>query len=101
MTILWGKDSQASGLSAESVRSASRERGDSLTRVSLLARGRGVGSSPDYPRVYRRFADEYDDLYLSAEPSYRPKSTFSERVAEISLCGFILLALISLLAGKI
>ena len=104
MSLLWGKDSQASGLSAESVRSASRERGEDGD--ARKAHGAGVEilhvSSPcNSPRVYSAWIDDFsDDLYLSAEPSYTPRSTFSERVAEIALGGFILLAVVCGLAAK-
>ena len=53
------------------------------------------------PRVYSAWIDDLsDDLYQFAEPSYTPRSTFSERVAEIALGGFILLAVVCGLAAK-
>ena len=83
MTILWGKDSQPSGLSTDSVAQSEK------------------AGRPATPRVYSAWIDKDEHLYEFSEPGYTPRSTFSERVAEIALCGFILLALISLLAGKI
>ena len=86
MSLLWGKDSQPSGLSI---------------RLRLAAQCEKAGSLRP-PRVYSAWIDDFsDDLYQFAEPSYTPRSTFSERVAEIALCGFIVLALIGVLAGKI
>ena len=59
----------------------------------------GRGASIQSPRVYSAWIDDYsDDLYQCAEPSYTPRSTFSERVAEIALGGFILLAVVCGLA---
>jgi len=83
MTILWGKDSQPSGLSTDSVAQSEK------------------AGRPVTPRVYSAWIDDYsDDLYQFAEPSYTPRSTFSERVAEIALGGFILLAVVCGLAAK-
>ena len=65
-------------------------------------RGSSVEAGTNFPRVYSAWIDDFsDDLYQFAGPGYTHKSTFNERVAEIALCGFILLALIGLLAGKI
>ena len=128
MTILWGKDSQGqvaelahaahlkrayfagstpalpttSGLSTAVSRGAQCETGEDGD--ARKAHGAGVEilhvSSPcNSPRVYSAWIDDFsDDLYLNAEPGYTPRSTFSERVAEIALCGFILLAVVCGLA---
>jgi len=82
VTILWGKDSQPSGLSTDSVAQSEK------------------AGRPNTPRVYSAWIDEDEHIYEFSEPSYTPRSSFSERVAEIALGGFILLAVVCGLAAK-
>ena len=99
-----GERGEAASVSDETVWNRQRAGKPSglSSRLRLAAQCEKAGSSSGAPRVYSAWIDDFsDDLYQFAEPSYTPKSTFSERVAEIALCGFILLALIGLLAGKI
>ena len=127
MTILWGKDSQvscASGNEAdwlgagdcehrlnESATKQQPHNGSGAVPIKRIGPASKSGLSTDSvaqsekagrpvtPRVYSAWIDDFsDDLYQFAEPSYTPRSTFSERVAEIALCGFILLAVVCGLA---
>jgi len=125
MTILWGKDSQVScgSVLADAASGEHTVKGLTLSPetsapsvpvvTDALPAGKTSGLSTDSvaqsekagrpatPRVYSAWIDDYsDDLYQFAEPSYTPRSTFSERVAEIALGGFILLAVVCGLAAK-
>jgi len=84
MSLLWGKDSQPSGLSTDSVAQSEK------------------AGRPATPRVYRKFADDYDDLYLFAEPSnFRDDlDGFRGVMCGVALGGFILLAVVCGLAAK-
>jgi len=119
MSLLWGKDSQVSrggakgshgngcanpsanpvGAVSPAVEEISPAGKPSGLSTDSVAQSEKAGR-PATPRVYSAWIDDFsDDLYQFAEPSYTPRSTFSERVAEIALCGFILLALIGVIAG--
>ena len=74
--MAWGEDSQESGLSSR------------LRLAAQCENGADGGSMPP----------SRDPERLISPENFIPKSTFSERVAEIALCGFILLAVVCGLA---